>query len=242
MSTTEPWRMPHWLTPVCEDHPVSQPISRWVPWRSQRCSVGTSPECSARSSTTSASPSICTKTTPGTSVEAAFPARRRGPPAHRGLEPGVVVEGEERGDDGRDDGEADDDQQRRPPSGEVHPGEEIEHEADDDDVEDDGAEAERDDGQRHDDEGECGPHDGVDETDDEAGEQRLPPLVDGETVEQAGEHPQGEGAGDRDEDGAPHDDAERRAVADRAELGSRPDGGGHVTGAILGEDEVLTRV
>ena len=24
MSDTEPWRIPHWLTPVCDDQPVSQ--------------------------------------------------------------------------------------------------------------------------------------------------------------------------------------------------------------------------
>ncbi len=69
--------MPHWLTPVCDDHPVSQPISRWLPSRSQRWRVGTSPERSARSSTGLASPSICTKTTPGTSVSAAIPECRR---------------------------------------------------------------------------------------------------------------------------------------------------------------------
>ena len=26
--SVEPWRMPHWLTPVCDDQPVSQP-TRW---------------------------------------------------------------------------------------------------------------------------------------------------------------------------------------------------------------------
>ena len=27
MSTTEPCRIPHWLTPVCDDQPVSHPTS-----------------------------------------------------------------------------------------------------------------------------------------------------------------------------------------------------------------------
>ena len=76
MSTVEPWRMPHWLTPVCDDHPVSQPTSTWLPSRIQRCRFGTSPERRARRSTPNATPSSCTNTTPGTSVALAPFVRR----------------------------------------------------------------------------------------------------------------------------------------------------------------------
>ena len=69
--------MPHWLTPVCDDQPVSHPMSRCEPSSSQRCRVGASPERSARSSTALARPSSWTKTTPGTSVTVACRRRRR---------------------------------------------------------------------------------------------------------------------------------------------------------------------
>ena len=77
MSTVEPCRMPHWLTPVCDDHPVSQPTSTWLPSRIHRCRVGTSPERSARRSTAWATPSSWMNTTPGTSVTTASFDRRR---------------------------------------------------------------------------------------------------------------------------------------------------------------------
>ena len=77
MSTVDPCRMPHWLTPVCDDHPVSQPTSTWLPSRIQRCRVGTSPERSARRSTAWATPSSWMNTTPGTSVTTASFDRRR---------------------------------------------------------------------------------------------------------------------------------------------------------------------
>ena len=76
MSTVDPCRMPHWLTPVCDDHPVSQPTSTWLPSRIQRCRVGTSPERSARRSTAWATPSSWMNTTPGTSVTTASFDRR----------------------------------------------------------------------------------------------------------------------------------------------------------------------
>ena len=44
MSTVEPCRIPHWLTPVCDDHPVSHSTRWWLPSRSQRCRLGTSPD------------------------------------------------------------------------------------------------------------------------------------------------------------------------------------------------------
>ena len=79
MSSVEPWRIPHWLTPVCDDQPVSQ-RDEAVPSRraaSGRWS-GQSPERSARRSNTSwATPSSWTNTMPGTSVRAADFARRR---------------------------------------------------------------------------------------------------------------------------------------------------------------------
>ena len=77
MSTVDPCRMPHWLTPVCDDHPVSQPTSTWLPSRIHRCRVGTSPERSARRSTAWATPSSWMNTTPGTSVTLASFERRR---------------------------------------------------------------------------------------------------------------------------------------------------------------------
>ena len=83
MPSVEPWRIPHWLTPVCDDHPVSHPTRRCDPVRSQRSIVGASPERSARRSTASARPSIWTNTMPGTSVGAATLARRRAVPAMR---------------------------------------------------------------------------------------------------------------------------------------------------------------
>ena len=60
--------MPHWLTPVWEDHPVSQLTRWWLPSRIQRCRLGTSPDRSARLSTAWATPSSWMNTTPGTSV------------------------------------------------------------------------------------------------------------------------------------------------------------------------------
>ena len=83
MSTIEPWRMPHWLTPVCDDQPVSQPTRRCVPSRSQRSSVGTSPERRARSSTTSASAVELHEHEPGHvgGRRAAWPAAGRGGPS-----------------------------------------------------------------------------------------------------------------------------------------------------------------
>ena len=68
--------MPHWLTPVWDDHSVRQPSRRWLSTSSQRCNVGTSPDANATRSTGSDSPSTCTNTTPGTSVVVA-PRRRR---------------------------------------------------------------------------------------------------------------------------------------------------------------------
>ncbi len=69
--------MPHWLTPVCDDHPVSQPTSRWLPSRIHRCNVGTSPELIARRSTARATPSSWMNTMPGASLTSASFERRR---------------------------------------------------------------------------------------------------------------------------------------------------------------------
>ena len=77
MSSTEPWRIPHWLTPVWDDQPVSQRTRRCRPSRSHPSIVGQSPERVARTNTSWATPSSCTNTMPGTSVRAADFARRR---------------------------------------------------------------------------------------------------------------------------------------------------------------------
>ncbi len=121
MSMTEPWRMPHWLTPVCDDHPVSQPISRWLPSRSQRWRVGRRPIAApgrapvwpARRSAQSR------RRVPRSRRRSPVPARS---PGHRRLEPGVVVEGEEARHQRRDGGQPEDDHEGCPPAFECAPG------------------------------------------------------------------------------------------------------------------------
>ena len=82
----------------------------------------------------------------------------------------VVVEGEGAAHDGGHDGQADGHDDRRPEAVERDAGQEVEHETDDERLEDDGAEPQRQHRDRHDHEGERRPHHGTDEADHETGE------------------------------------------------------------------------
>ena len=222
MSTVEPCRMPHWLTPVCDDHPVSQPTSTWLPSRIHRCRVGTSPERSARRSTAWATPSSWMNTTPGTSVTSASFDRRRAWRAMRwsshesssmassALTNVVTMTSPMTTHSAVQN-----------PSIST-PGSSVEQQEHEQRVEDDRAQPERQHRERDDEERQRRPDDGVGDADDEPGQQRIPQRVDREARQDGGEQPQPERGDDRDDDGAPQDRAPRRAVsggADDIEVG-----------------------
>ena len=97
--------------------------------------------------------------------------------------------------------QADHDHERRPEAVDRHAGQLVEHQQHDDGVEDDRARGPSVSTEmRHDDERQRRPDHGVDQADDEAGEQGVGGAVDVEAVEHGGEHPQRERRGDDDHD------------------------------------------
>ena len=114
--SVEPWRIPHWLTPVCEDHPVSHPT--------RRCDAGPQPAIDRRRVTGSQRPP---QHGLGEAVDLdehdTGHVRRRGDlgaasggAGHAAVEPRVVVERQRRRYAGGDRRQADDDQRWAPRS------------------------------------------------------------------------------------------------------------------------------
>ena len=228
MSAVEPWRMPHWLTPVCDDQPVSHPTRWWVPVRSQRCNVGTSPERRARSSTTLATPSSWTNTTPGTSVTVASPLRRR---ARRDLR-GSNHESSSRAS-ARDTSVV---TAARPTTTatdvqkpvQLDAGQLVEQPADQERVDDDRPQAEREHRDRDDDDRQRRPDERVQHADDEPGGEGVPaPSMEKPSSSHA-EQPERERGGHDDEQGAAERPRPRRPLAAGRTTARAVTVGGHV--------------
>ena len=139
---------PAWQAPVCDDQSVSH-SARWcVPSRIQRARAGALPSRSARRSTPCARPSISRKSTPGTSLRSTPPRAAHGSAHEVPPDPFLLVDGEDRGRQRRDQGQAEHDDDRGAEAVDLHAGQERRDQQHDRAVEQQRAEAERQHGER----------------------------------------------------------------------------------------------
>ena len=145
--------------------------------------------------------------------------RRRRPPGappstseHELVEPQVIVKGQGGGDQRGHGGQPEGHGERRPEPTDLDAGQEVQDGRDEHRVEDDGADPQRQDRQRHDDHRQGRPDDGVDDTDDEAGEEGVLRAVDVEAVEQPGQQPQRQRGEDDHHEPATEDLGPHRAL------------------------------
>ena len=191
MSTTEPCRMPHWLTPVCDDQPVShadeavarrRAASGAGSARRPTAAPGRAPTWPGRRSGRTRSRDVGGRRPPG-------PAP--GPAGQVLVEPGVVVEGQHRRHERRHrtpDPITMATPVQKPVEGDA--GEAIEHEHHHQRIEHDRPEPQRQHRDRDHDDRQRRPDERVDQTDDEAGQQRVDRTIDREAAEQPRQHPQ----------------------------------------------------